>query len=435
MLGLANSASSAVSLPVLFGGDVVSLENPAETVPVPFPDLLWLFGGGPITVIGDTPSEQAVPIGVAPPPQIADALIRSMLVPLSIQVERPMACEQASIPESASVEGSVIAERTASSYAAEDAEDWDLPLDWIAPEELADPEEHEPPEIPAVTGSAPLPPIPKIAADVAVPIASVDVPPAIPPAQIADGPAERRPLLQDAPQGSLAPVMPLPATPSARPAEPPAFALKLTAKNEPQRPVEAIAGVPQPVRQPQVSIPARLPAPETTKLAPPPVATGNTARPLPKAELAVEDVPKESGLADSAHSSPDAEQFNQNEQGEGEERVHLDSATKATTVHHGSGTQAAAPELPPVHGALATHAPTIHASTFHAPSERSLEIVASKAPTPTAEATPVDLQPKPEMRSGSAREIAIRISPPDASPVDVQVKERGGEVHVAVRTA
>jgi hypothetical protein len=38
-------------------------------------------------------------------------------------------------------------------------------------------------------------------------------------------------------------------------------------------------------------------------------------------------------------------------------------------------------------------------------------------------------------RSGAAQEISIRIAQPDAAPVDLRVVERGGQVHVDVRTS
>jgi hypothetical protein len=37
--------------------------------------------------------------------------------------------------------------------------------------------------------------------------------------------------------------------------------------------------------------------------------------------------------------------------------------------------------------------------------------------------------------TGAAQEIAVRISQPDSPVVDLHVTERGGEIHVAVRTA
>ena len=44
-------------------------------------------------------------------------------------------------------------------------------------------------------------------------------------------------------------------------------------------------------------------------------------------------------------------------------------------------------------------------------------------------------RPKVWPFTSATHEIAVRISPPDAAPVDLQVRERGGTVHVAVRTA
>ena len=45
-----------------------------------------------------------------------------------------------------------------------------------------------------------------------------------------------------------------------------------------------------------------------------------------------------------------------------------------------------------------------------------------------------NLAAAPQPRSGAAQEITIRIAQPDASPVDLRVVERSGQVHVDVRT-
>jgi hypothetical protein len=45
-----------------------------------------------------------------------------------------------------------------------------------------------------------------------------------------------------------------------------------------------------------------------------------------------------------------------------------------------------------------------------------------------------NLAAAPQSRSGAAQEITIRIEQPDASPVDLRVVERSGQVHVDVRT-
>lgn len=55
----------------------------------------------------------------------------------------------------------------------------------------------------------------------------------------------------------------------------------------------------------------------------------------------------------------------------------------------------------------------------------------------TAEAlrtTESNLAAEPQVRSGAAQEIAIRIAPPDSPAVDLRVVERSGQVHVDVRT-
>jgi hypothetical protein len=55
----------------------------------------------------------------------------------------------------------------------------------------------------------------------------------------------------------------------------------------------------------------------------------------------------------------------------------------------------------------------------------------------TAEAlrtTESNLAAAPPLRTGAAQEISIRIAPPDSPAVDLRVVERGGQVHVDVRT-
>jgi hypothetical protein len=65
----------------------------------------------------------------------------------------------------------------------------------------------------------------------------------------------------------------------------------------------------------------------------------------------------------------------------------------------------------------------------------------SASPTPfqgTAEAlrtSESNLPAAPQPRTGAAQEISIRIAQPDASPVDLRVVERAGQVHVDVRTS
>lgn len=55
-------------------------------------------------------------------------------------------------------------------------------------------------------------------------------------------------------------------------------------------------------------------------------------------------------------------------------------------------------------------------------------------PEALAASMPID-DAKPAAPSAPVHELAMRVSAPDSSPVDVRVSERGGEVHVAVHTA
>jgi hypothetical protein len=65
----------------------------------------------------------------------------------------------------------------------------------------------------------------------------------------------------------------------------------------------------------------------------------------------------------------------------------------------------------------------------------------SDAPTPSQSTAEVirtsepNVPAAPQLRTGAAQEISIRIAQPDASPVDLRVVERGGQLHVDVRTA
>jgi hypothetical protein len=63
--------------------------------------------------------------------------------------------------------------------------------------------------------------------------------------------------------------------------------------------------------------------------------------------------------------------------------------------------------------------------------------VADAAPQPAAEALRASepAQPAATPSAGPAQEIVLRVAPPESSPVDVQVTQHAGEVHVAVRTA
>jgi hypothetical protein len=60
------------------------------------------------------------------------------------------------------------------------------------------------------------------------------------------------------------------------------------------------------------------------------------------------------------------------------------------------------------------------------------ELTAPQAPANVPE--PPAVSSPPAVRQTAAREIALRVAAPDAAPVDIHVSQRGGQVHVAVRT-
>ena len=74
-------------------------------------------------------------------------------------------------------------------------------------------------------------------------------------------------------------------------------------------------------------------------------------------------------------------------------------------------------------------------ATIGAAEPRPHRIEARTPVAPPASLTEVQApEAAPSAAPRATREIVMRISTPDALPVDVQVKERGGAVHVAVRT-
>lgn len=87
----------------------------------------------------------------------------------------------------------------------------------------------------------------------------------------------------------------------------------------------------------------------------------------------------------------------------------------------------------PTHPDAASPAIAVPVRTAETPSGGREAISMTNAP-PSAQ-QPADEPPPQAIRSNATHEIAVRISAPDAAPVDLQVKERAGTVHVAVRTA
>jgi hypothetical protein len=102
--------------------------------------------------------------------------------------------------------------------------------------------------------------------------------------------------------------------------------------------------------------------------------------------------------------------------------------------------------------ALPAAAPTsvVHAAgaqLFAAPTDSTRTSAASESSPPAPEVTPYnatgealrttesDLAAAPQLRTGAAQEISIRIAPTDSPAVDLRLVERAGQVHVDVRTA
>jgi hypothetical protein len=101
----------------------------------------------------------------------------------------------------------------------------------------------------------------------------------------------------------------------------------------------------------------------------------------------------------------------------------------------------AAPAAPIAHPADAqpfTAAPPADSTRSIAATQSSATIPEATPYSATAEAlrtTESSLAAAPQLRTGAAQEISIRIAPPDSPAVDLRVIERAGQVHVDVRTS
>ncbi len=69
------------------------------------------------------------------------------------------------------------------------------------------------------------------------------------------------------------------------------------------------------------------------------------------------------------------------------------------------------------------------------PANRAVETPGTAQPSAAASQLAETNSPVAAKNGGTAPEISVRISPPDSPVVDLHVTERGGEIHVAVRTA
>jgi hypothetical protein len=100
-----------------------------------------------------------------------------------------------------------------------------------------------------------------------------------------------------------------------------------------------------------------------------------------------------------------------------------DNALPAAAVVHAAGAQlfAAASPADSTRASAATPSSAQAATPYNATAE-------------ALRTTESDLAATPQLRTGAAQEISIRIAPPDSPAVDLRVVERAGQVHVDVRT-
>ncbi len=390
------------------------MEPLVKAAPEPFLDLLGLFGTSTLEVMS-TP--EPVPLGQelrqprALPREIAGALIRSMLVTIA----RPVPLAEGTTV-SVEVQAPQLPDLPLDPDCAADDAEWDLPFDWIAPEELVQDEE-EKVEVPLNAQTA------------APPIVAAEAPPLV--VYVEDKPIEiSTPQINDQPSPqpktaelSTADLLPKPQVDRPivvprRPvadlkettAEPLAFALKLTAKAPPSTGDVVVAQEPQ--RNVEVSL-----VPPTVSAEPEPVVALREAPPI-KATESTDEIPREIETARKDTSSES------DRQPSGEKRE-VKRPGDVESAHRTPVKPVSEEFTQPVHqSSLVPRAPA-----------RVFEPTAEKAVLRVATASVVEPMEKPEIRTGHAHEIAVRISSPDAVPIDLRIHQRGGEVHVAVRTA
>jgi hypothetical protein len=121
---------------------------------------------------------------------------------------------------------------------------------------------------------------------------------------------------------------------------------------------------------------------------------------------------------------------------EQEESKAESSAPPKTERESGPKSASLRSESTPVASLIPAAAPTLTAQAA-APRPVLLERPGSAgiAASETASPHQMEAAPSPEIRPGTAREISVRISAPDAAPVDLHIAQRGGEVRVAVRAS
>jgi len=178
------------------------------------------------------------------------------------------------------------------------------------------------------------------------------------------------------------------------------------------------------------------PAPTPTPVAPAAAAVPS-APALPAAGLVPATAPGAGGNTQQNGNTP-------SEQGESEQApaapapVSTDARNKTIPVKETDDPQPLVTSSP--------GAPVEHTSTVTAPANPVHTTAGLQTDIPAAKVTPSEataealrtsesnLAPAAPLKTGAAQEITIRIDQPDASPVDLRVVERSGQLHVDVRT-
>lgn len=436
--GLAIAAPSEGSLGALLGG--VPPSTPVLPVPgaLAFLDLLGLLGG-PAPNEDDVATEAAPEWGTESAPLLALNPVASLQVAqtpqqIAVAVIRSMLRPAATVPvEVEATDGVAVVSPRAQ-------DDWDVPLDWTAPEEGAWEEEEVPsPE----TVLHDLQPGPVAFA----PPASVSIPVSKPVPE--PGPALQADVLKSAAAGAMAkpveqgvPVVTeraklVASMPGPEPAAPLAFAMRLSSTADASgakiSDKDAAPSLSAEVRQSEASRPAaEIPQSVQRELPAEVVGTESLAESGPvvmKAEKteAAPSASSERTLQRVAATEVPNEKSGGKNDSESEDRK--PSASPIGRVK-ASKIAPARTEFPVQQSAAVVPAGVVRQSP--PASQRPLEIA-----TPAAEGTtqPVAEPTIAPPRTGTSHEIAVRVSGPDAAPVDLQVRERGGTVHVAVRTA
>ena len=494
MTGLLNTAPTVSNVGALLAGTgsakpeaPAKLGVPLEPGAVPFLNLLWLFGGDApieIPVANEAGEPKAAQIAVDPtvtvatPQLIAGALIRSMLN-ISAGTRQNISSSAPGEPATSSpspvpplLDSSVPVEPLEPAVPGQKVDKTKEvvdPGDGLGLEETSEPA-HVPelsellsapvldniPVVPVVPSVAPvtIPPIPAASSAPhvdppepdtrTVAISSAPTPVPVPAAPVpipvfTESPAPARvanTLTPTAPWPTSALPAKLAAYPTPRPvpeqASPLAFALRLTAHEEtsegstpPATPAVPTA-TETPTSTPLTSQPpiqeANLPAGEEKR----PSATTLTARPESQ-DGAVDPVGFSAGET-STGSEADPEQPESKPQQEIPSKSEREPAPKSTSPRVES-----APVPPPSPSAAGPS--TIQVSAPHSLPQKPSSPAATSTPETAPQAQAKEAAPGPEARTGSTHEIAVRISAPDAVPVDLHIAERGGEVRVAVRTA